>query len=59
MTIENSYDQTRALNQISDWLKKDVINSETFAEIEDVVSALENYMGMPLPAMRFIESKLG
>lgn len=56
MIIKDFKDCNAALGQISIWLKKGVFSQESFGEIEGVISAVENYMGMPLPAKGFIES---
>jgi hypothetical protein len=56
MTIRNFKEHNIALTEISSWLKKGVFSKKTFGEIEVVIIAVESYMGMPLPAKRFIES---
>tara|TARA_B110000211_G_C13991829_1_gene514369 strand:- start:8 stop:196 length:189 start_codon:yes stop_codon:yes gene_type:complete len=56
MTIRNFKEHNIALNEISSWLEKGDFSKETFGEIESVIVAVESYMGMPLPAKRFIES---
>jgi len=56
MTIRNVKEHNIALTEISSWLKKGEFSQETFNEIESVIFAVESYMGIPLPAKRFIES---
>jgi hypothetical protein len=56
MTIRNFKEHNIALTTISSWLQKGEFSKETFNEIESVIIAVESYMGMPLPAKRFIES---
>lgn len=56
MTIRNFREHNTALTEISTWLQKGEFSQETFNEIESVIVAVESYMGMPLPAKRFIES---
>lgn len=54
MTIKNENDYDQALTEIKSWLTKKDYNRDSLEEIEDVINAVENYMGMPLPAKRFI-----
>lgn len=56
MIIKDFKDCNAALGRISVWLQKGVFSQESLGEIEGVISAVENYMGMPLPAKGFIES---
>lgn len=58
MKIQNISDSFLAVNQITTWLKQGVFDEDTYTEIENVIDALEDYMGIPLPARVFIESKL-
>jgi len=58
MKVQNISDSFKAVNQITAWLQKGVFNEDSFTEIENIINALEDYMGMPLPARIFIESKL-
>ena len=57
MKIQNITDSYTALNQIKNWLQQGVFSKDSYTEIETVVDALEDYMGIPLPAKRFIEAK--
>ena len=54
MTIKNENDYDQALTEIKSWLTKKDYNSSSFLEIEGVIDAVENYMGIPLPAKQFI-----
>lgn len=54
MTIKNENDYDQALTEIKSWLTKKDYNRNSLEEIEDVINAVENYMGMPLPAKHFI-----
>jgi antitoxin component HigA of HigAB toxin-antitoxin module len=54
MTIKNENDYDQALSEIKSWLTKKDYNRNSFQEIEDVINAVETYMGMPLPAKNFI-----
>ncbi len=54
MTIRNENDYDQALTEIKSWLTKKDYNRSSFLEIEDVIDAVENYMGIPLPAKQFI-----
>lgn len=56
MQLETIVDVDYALNQIKRWLQIGDFSEETYHEIEDVILAVENYMGIPLPAKSFIES---
>lgn len=58
MKIQNISDSFIAVNQITTWLQEGVFDEDSYTEIENVIDALEDYMGMPLPARIFIESKL-
>ena len=58
MKIRNISESFLAVNQITTWLQKEVFDESSYMEIENVIDALEDYMGMPLPAKVFIESKL-
>jgi len=57
MKIQNITDSYTALNEIKNWLAQGVFSKDSYNEIETVVDAVEDYMGIPLPARRFIESK--
>jgi len=54
MTIKNENDYDQALTEIKSWLTKRDYNRNSFQEIADVIDAVENYIGMPLPAKNFI-----
>ena len=56
MIIRNFKEQNIALSQISFWLEKGVFSEKVFGEIKSVILAVESYMGMPLPAKKFIVS---
>ncbi len=56
MKIENISDHESALNEITTWLKAGIFNKDSYSQIEDVIEAVEDYMGIPLPAKLFIES---
>ena len=56
MTIRDFKDHNIALNKISLWLERGEFSKKTFGEIENVILAVEVYMGIPLPAKKFIES---
>ncbi len=56
MKIENISDHESALNEITAWLKAGIFNKDSYSQIEDVIEAVEDYMGIPLPAKLFIES---
>tara|TARA_B100001769_G_C21950399_1_gene511740 strand:- start:57 stop:233 length:177 start_codon:yes stop_codon:yes gene_type:complete len=58
MKIQNISDSFLAVNQITTWLQQGVFDEDSYTEIENVIDALEDYMGIPLPAKVFIESKL-
>tara|TARA_B100001173_G_C15996097_1_gene551157 strand:+ start:873 stop:1049 length:177 start_codon:yes stop_codon:yes gene_type:complete len=58
MKIQNISESFLAVNQITTWLQQGVFNENSYMEIENVIDALEDYMGIPLPAKVFIESKL-
>lgn len=58
MKIQNISDSFLAVNQITTWLQQGVFDKDSYTEIENVIDALEDYMGIPLPAKVFIESKL-
>lgn len=58
MTIRNVNDHDQALSEIKDWLKKKNYSSHSLEEIKTVISAVEKYMGMPLPAKEFILGKI-
>ena len=46
-----------ALNKIKNWLQAGDFNRDSYTEIESIIDAVEDYMGIPLPAKHFIESK--
>lgn len=54
MTIQNGTDYDQALSQIKTWLSKEEYNLNSFREIESIITAVEKYTGMPLPAKNFI-----
>lgn len=56
MEIKDFKDCGSALEEIMNWLKAGVFNQDSYSEIEEVIVAVEDYMGIPLPAKRFIES---
>lgn len=56
MKLETVVDLDYALTQIKSWLQIGEFSEETYNEIEDVIVAVEDYMGIPLPAKSFIES---
>ena len=57
MEIQNISDSFLALNKIKNWLQVGDFNRESYLEIESTIEAVEDYMGIPLPAKGFIESK--
>tara|TARA_Y100001934_G_scaffold283416_2_gene403045 strand:- start:2027 stop:2212 length:186 start_codon:yes stop_codon:yes gene_type:complete len=57
MKIQNESDSYFALNKIKTWLQVGVYSRDSYTEIENTVKALEDYMGIPLPAKKFIESR--
>lgn len=57
MKIQSVKESYSALNQITNWLQEGVFNNESYTEIKNVIEAVEAYMGIPLPAKGFIESK--
>ena len=57
MKIQNVTDSFLALNKIKNWLQAGEFNRDSYTEIESVIDAVEDYMGIPLPAKHFIESK--
>lgn len=56
MKIENVNESYSALDQIKNWLQAGIFNADSYTEIETVIEAVEDYMGIPLPAKKFIES---
>tara|TARA_B100000767_G_C19434532_1_gene397391 strand:- start:381 stop:563 length:183 start_codon:yes stop_codon:yes gene_type:complete len=56
MKIENIKQSYSALDEIKSWLQDGVFNDDSYTEITSVIEAVEDYMGMPLPAKKFIES---
>lgn len=54
MTIKNGADYDQALTEIKSWLSKRKYDQRSFQEIQKVITAVERYMGMPLPAKKFI-----
>ena len=56
MKIENYSDCNVALNEIANWLKEGVFNKDSYSQIQIFINAVEDYMGIPLPAKSFIES---
>lgn len=54
MTIKNEYDHAKALLTIESWLKKRDYTQRSLREVQNVILAVEVYMGMPLPAKNFI-----
>ena len=54
MTIRNENDYDQALSEIKEWLTKRDYTLNSLEEIQNVIAAVENYMGMPLPAKNFI-----
>ncbi|MAS52145.1 MAG: hypothetical protein CMD20_02965 [Flavobacteriales bacterium] len=57
MKIQNVTDSFLALNKIKNWLQAGDFNRDSYTEIESIIDAVEDYMGIPLPAKHFIESK--
>lgn len=57
MKIQNISDSFLALNKIKNWLQVGEFDSDSYMEIESTIKAVEDYMGIPLPAKGFIESK--
>ncbi len=57
MKIQNISDSFLALNKIKNWLEQGDFNIDSYMEIESTIEAVEDYMGIPLPAKLFIESK--
>ena len=57
MEIQNISDSFLALNKIKNWLQVGDFNRESYLEIESTIEAVEDYMGIPLPAKHFIQSK--
>ena len=57
MKIQNVSDSFLALNKIKNWLQAGDFNRDSYTEIESIIDAVEDYMGIPLPAKHFIESK--
>tara|TARA_B100001741_G_C16258651_1_gene461953 strand:- start:347 stop:580 length:234 start_codon:yes stop_codon:yes gene_type:complete len=57
MKILNISDSFLALNKIKNWLEVGNFNRDSYMEIESTIEAVEDYMGIPLPAKLFIESK--
>ncbi|MFM7024262.1 MAG: hypothetical protein ACKOXB_14920 [Flavobacteriales bacterium] len=58
MEIQSSVEHANALDQVTDWLKKEDYSMESMNEIDMVICAIEKYSGMPLPARSFIMSKV-
>ena len=56
MKIQNISESYTALDQIKNWLQAGVFNQDSYTEIKTVIEAVEDYMGIPLPAKSFIES---
>lgn len=56
MKIENTFECNSALNEIKTWLKAGIFSKESYTQISGVIEAVEDYMGIPLPAKGFIES---
>lgn len=56
MKIQNTSDHNSALNEIKTWLKAGIFNNESYTQIRTVIEAVEDYMGIPLPAKGFIQS---
>ena len=54
MTIKDTTDYDQALSEIKNWLSKEDHNIASFEEIQNVIAAVERYMGIPLPAKNFI-----
>ncbi|MBK20816.1 MAG: hypothetical protein CMP63_00665 [Flavobacteriales bacterium] len=57
MKIKSVSDSFLALNKIKHWLEVGDFNRDSYMEIESTIEAVEDYMGIPLPAKLFIESK--
>ena len=57
MKIQNINDSYSALVKIKNWLEAGVFSTDSYVEIKNVIKELEEYMGIPLPAKSFIESK--
>lgn len=56
MKIQNTSEYNSALNEIKTWLKAGIFNNESYTQISTVIEAVEDYMGIPLPAKGFIQS---
>jgi hypothetical protein len=57
MEIQNKTESFEAINKIKTWLEVGVFNIDSCSKIEKLIIALEEYMGIPLPAKSFIKSK--
>ena len=58
MEIQSSEEHANAIDQVTDWLKKEDYSVESMNEINFVICAIEKYSGMPLPARSFIMSRV-
>ncbi len=56
MKIQNTSEYNSALNEIKSWLKEGIFNNDSYTQISSVIEAVEEYMGIPLPAKGFIQS---
>tara|TARA_B100000683_G_scaffold276383_2_gene330170 strand:+ start:6277 stop:6642 length:366 start_codon:yes stop_codon:yes gene_type:complete len=54
-TIQSEVDFNLTLEKLTVWLKKEVVNPTSYAQIREDITALELYMGIPLPAKKYIE----
>lgn len=54
--IKDFKDCNTALEEIKNWLRAGVFNRKAYSEIEETIEAVEDYMGIPLPAKGFIQS---